>query len=119
MYGRADYLRKIAEDRDIYFAEEAKMSRRHGLFNQLARPDDSIFDSVTYQKGGAVVHTLREHVGDKVFWKAINLYLNKHKLGNVETSDLKAVFEEVSKKDLDWFFDQWVYGVGYPKLEIK
>ena len=119
MYGRADYIRKIEEDRDVYFAEEATMSRKHGLFNQLARPDDSIFDAITYQKGGAVVHTLRETVGDQIFWKALNIYLTKNKLGNVETRDLKAVFEETSKKDLDWFFRQWVYGTGYPKLEIK
>lgn len=119
MYGRADYLQKIAEDSDTYFAEEAQMSRKHGLFNQLASPDDSIFDAVTYQKGGAVVHTLRETVGDQVFWKAINLYLNKHKFANVETADLQKVFEDVSKTDLDWFFRQWVYGTGYPRLDVK
>lgn len=119
MYGRDDYLRKIAEDRDAYFAEEAKMRRKHGLFNQLARPDDSIFNSVTYQKGSAVIHTLRETVGEKVFWRAINVYLNKHKFANVETTNLQAVFEDVSKKDLDWFFKQWVYGTSYPRLEVK
>jgi aminopeptidase N len=119
MYGRQDYLRKIENDTEIYFAEESRMSRKHGLYNQLARPDDSIFDSITYQKGGAVVHTLREEVGDKVFWKAINIYLNKFKLGNVETGDLQKVFENVSKKDLGWFFNQWVYATGYPKLEVK
>ncbi len=119
MYGRDDYLRKISEDRDTYFAEESRMSRKHGLFNQSARPDDSIFDAIAYQKGSAVVHTLREAVGDRVFWKAINTYLNKYKLGNVETADLQKVFEEASKKDLDWFFKQWVYGTGYPRLEIN
>jgi aminopeptidase N len=119
MYGRENYLRKIMDDRDIYFAEESTKSRKHGLFNQFARPDDSIFDAVAYQKGSAVIHTLRETVGEKVFWKAINIYLNKHKLDNVETADLKKVLEDVSKKDLDWFFDQWVYGSGYPRLEIK
>ena len=118
-YGRDDYLRKIAADSDDYFAEESKMGRKHGLFNLLARPDDSIFDSITYQKGSAVVHTLRETLGDKVFWKAVNTYLNKYKLGNVETPDLQKVFEDVSKKDLNWFFKQWVYGTSYPRLEIK
>jgi len=119
MYGRDDYLRKIAEDRDTYFAEEAQVNRKRGLFNQLARPDDTIFDAVTYQKGGAVIHTLREEVGDQVFWKSVNLYLTRHKFANVETEDLKKVFEETSKRDLKWFFKQWVYGTGYPKLEVK
>lgn len=118
-YGRDDYLQKIREDRDVYFAEESQISRKHGLFNQLARPDDSIFDAVTYQKGSAVVHTLRETVGDNVFWKAVNVYLTRHKLANVETPDLQKVFEEVSKKDLNWFFAQWIYGAGYPRLDVR
>ena len=119
MYGRRNYLQKIQEDAEIYFAEESKMSRRHGLYNLLARPDDSIFDAVAYQKGSAVIHTLRETVGDQVFWKAVNIYLDKYKFANVETTDLQKVFEDVSKKDLRWFFNQWVYGIGYPKLEVK
>lgn len=119
MYGRDDYIRKIAEDRDTYFAEEAQLRRKRGLYNQLARPDDSIFDAVTYQKGSAVVHTLREEVGDEKFWKAVNVYLKKHQFENVETDDLRKVFEETTKRDLGWFFKQWVYGVGYPKLEVK
>jgi aminopeptidase N len=119
MYGRDDYLRKIVEDRETYFAGEAKMNRRRGLYNQFAGAEDSIFDPVTYQKGSAVIHTLRETIGDRIFWKAINVYLNKHKFANVETRDLQDVFEDVSKKDLNWFFDQWVYAAGYPKLEIR
>jgi aminopeptidase N len=119
MYGRDNYLSQIRADAEEYFAEESRTDRKHALYNQSARPDDSIFDAVTYQKGGAVIHTLRETVGDKVFWKAINIYLSRHKFGNVETSDLQKVFEETSKKDLSWFFNQWVYGTGYPKLEAN
>ena len=65
------------------------------------------------------MHTLREEVGDAAFWKAINIYLNRHKFGNVESTDLKAAMEESSGRDLSWFFDQWVYMGGYPKLEVK
>lgn len=119
MYGRDDYLRKIKDDSLEYFAEEVRTRQKHGLFNQFARPDDDIFDAVAYQKGGNVIHMLRETVGDKAFWKAVNIYLNKYKFGSVETKDLEKVFEDVSKKDLKWFFDQWVYGTGYPNLVVK
>ncbi len=119
-YGREDYLRKIREDAAQYFVDDTINKNRHALFNQAANPkDDSIFDITTYQKGGAVVHTLRETVGTENFWKAVNLYLNRHKLQNVETTDLKKAMEEVSKKDLSWFFKQWIYGGGYPKLNVK
>lgn len=118
-FGRAEYLRKVREDAVQFIVSDAVSENKHGLYNLLARPDDSIFDTTTYQKGGAVVHTLRETVGTENFWKAINVYLNRHKFQAVETPDLQKAMEEVSGKDLRWFFSQWVYGGGYPKLNIK
>jgi aminopeptidase N len=119
VYGRADYLRKIRSDAREFLVEDTVNQNRHGLFNVLARPDDSIFDTTTYKKGGAVVHTLRETVGDQAFWRGLNVYLNRHKFGNVETADLQRAIEETSGTNLEWFFRQWVYGAGSPKLEIK
>lgn len=119
MYGRQAYLRAINEDVHEYLSEDLPRSKRHGLYNLLAKPDDSIFDTTTYQKGGAVIHTLREEIGDKAFWKAVNVYLKRHKFENVETTDLQKVMEEVSGQKLEWFFAQWVYAGGYPKLEVE
>ncbi|MCS6873189.1 MAG: DUF3458 domain-containing protein [Pyrinomonadaceae bacterium] len=119
MYGRKDYMRKIKEDAQRYFAYERVNKNRHGLFNQLARPDDSIFNPIPYQKGSAFLHTLREQVGDAAFWKAVQKYLQRHKFGNARTSNLKRVFEEVSGQNLDWFFYQWVYMAGFPQVEVK
>ena len=119
MYGREQYLAKIRDDVETHFAEGKPRRQRHGLFNLLARPDDSIFDTTTYQKGGAVIHTLRETVGDKAFWQAINTYLNRHKFENVETPDLQKAMEEASEQKLDWFFAQWIYGGGNPQVEVK
>ena len=119
MYGREDYLRKIKEDATQFMIDDSVNRNRHGLFNQLARPDDSLFDTTTYQKGGAVIHTLRETVGTENFWKAINIYLNRHKFQNVETYDLQKAMEESSGMKLDWFFSQWVYGAGFPRLNVK
>ncbi len=118
-FGKGDYTRKIREDTEAYFAEEASSKRKHGLFNVYAKPDENVFDTITYQKGSAVIHTLRQEVGDEVFWKSINIYLDRHKFANVESTDLQKVFEETSGKKLDWFWKQWIYGVGYPKISIK
>ncbi len=119
MYGREQYIEKIRDDVEIHFAETKPKRSRHGLYNQLARPDDSIFDTTTYQKGGVIIHTLREQIGDKAFWKAINIYLNRHKFENVETPDLQRAMEETSGQKLDWFFAQWIYGGGNPQVEVE
>ncbi len=58
-------------------------------------------------------------LGDEIFFQAIREYLNRYKYSNANTSDLKNVIEDISGKNLDWFFKQWVYGKGWPKLNIK
>jgi aminopeptidase N len=62
---------------------------------------------------------LRETVGAENFWRAINIYLTRHKYQNVETPNLQKAMEETSKIDLDWFFKQWVYGIAYPKIRVE
>ncbi|RMG02135.1 MAG: M1 family peptidase [Acidobacteria bacterium] len=123
MYGQNDYLRKIAQDALEYISYESATSSstkfRHGLFNQLARPDDSIFDPIAYQKGSVVIHTLRKEIGDDAFWLGVRNYLKAHRFDNVGTADLKQAMESASGKNLDWFFYQWVYMAGFPKLEVR
>jgi len=118
--GEKNYLEKVKQDAEAFINEDATVKNNHGLYNRQAGNVDALFDrsGVTYNKGGAVIHTLRRQVGDQAFWKAINLYLNRHKFGNVESTDLRAAMEEVSGQNLDWFFEQWVYGTGYPKLSV-
>jgi len=119
-YDRKDYMRKIADDAQEFMIEDAVLPKTHGLFNRNAANIATLFDhsGVTYSKGGAVIHTLREQLGEQAFWKAINIYLTRHKFASVETTDLRKVMEESSGQDLGWFFDQWVYGTGHPKLSV-
>jgi aminopeptidase N len=120
-YGRAGYMRKIVSDAEIFMTDDAVNPKRNGLFNQNAGDISTLFDrpATIYNKGGAVLHTLREEIGDEAFWKGANIYLNRHKFGNVESSDLRKAMEEASGTDLGWFFDQWVYHAGHPKLEVR
>lgn len=119
-FGPDDYLRKVQIDADEFLANDASTSRRHGLYNLRAAEVDKLFDTaaVTYNKGGVVLHMLREQVGTENFWKAVNAYLNKHKFGIVGSEDLKMAMEDASGQDLDWFFDQWVYHSGAPRLSV-
>jgi aminopeptidase N len=119
MYGTRQYRMKIDIDAAEYLLAEKRMRNKRGLYNARAKGDDSIFDQVTYQKGGVVIHMLRRTVGEDAFWKSLNIYLNRHRLANVESSDLQKVFEEVSGRDLKWFFDQWVYASGYPRIRLE
>ncbi|MGB2752152.1 MAG: M1 family metallopeptidase [Pyrinomonadaceae bacterium] len=119
--GREDYISKVRSDAGDFLVDDSINRKRHGLYNRRAADVNGLFDNaaITYNKGGAVLHMLREQVGTENFWKAVNIYLNRHKLANVESTDLKRAMEEVSGQDLGWFFDQWVYGISAPKLTVK
>ncbi len=69
-----------------------------------------------YQKGGWVLHMLRHEVGDQNFWKGISQYYTTFKNSNALTSDFQRIMEEASGKDLSWFFRQWIYTGGHPKI---
>ncbi|MFI5156525.1 MAG: M1 family aminopeptidase, partial [Chitinophagales bacterium] len=81
-------------------------------------PQD-VFDNVSYPKGGRILHMLRNYVGDSAFFKSINLYLKTNKFKSAEAHDLRLAFEEISGRDLNWFFNEWYFGNGHPKLDIR
>lgn len=80
---------------------------------------EDMFDGVSYNKGGRILNMLRNFVGDEAFFKSLNLYLTTHKFKSAEAHNLRLAFEEVTGKDLNWFFNQWYFGSGHPKLKIS
>ena len=83
---------------------------------------DRIFDGrLSYAKGAFVLHMLRQTLGDEAFFNGLRTYLEKPGLkhGFAQTADFQEVMEIVSGKNLDTFFEQWVYGEGYPNIEIQ
>ncbi|MFZ9388669.1 MAG: M1 family aminopeptidase [Chitinophagaceae bacterium] len=80
---------------------------------------EDVFDPVSYQKGGRILHMLRTHIGDSAFFKAINLYLTSNKFKAGEAHQLRLAFEEVTGRDLNWYFNQWYFGSGHPAVEMQ
>ncbi|MEM7549133.1 MAG: M1 family metallopeptidase [Bacteroidota bacterium] len=100
-----------------YFAEAEE--KRVPIIRYQYEDEDALFDSHTYAKGGLVLHMLRSYVGDEVFFKSLQKYLQDNALSSVELADLRQSFEEVSGEDLNWFFDQWFLAPGHPVLEVE
>ena len=81
------------------------------------RPDD-VFDGVSYQKGGVILHFLRHMVGDSAFFAGLRRYLTTNAYATAEADRLRLAMEEVSGQDLKPFFDSWFYGSGHPRFDI-
>ncbi len=116
-----------------YGRERADISRLNelsGYYDQAANEvfpliryhydrENEMFDAHSYNKGGLVLHMLRDIVGDDAFFAALRLYLQQHAYAAAEVHDLRQAFEEVTGKDFNWFFDQWYFGVGHPVLQVR
>jgi len=80
---------------------------------------EDMFDGVSYNKGGkGVLHMLRSYLGDEAFFGGLSKYLHDYQYGTAEAVQLRLAFEAVSGRDLNWFFNQWYFGNGQPKLNI-
>lgn len=69
-----------------------------------------------YSKGASVLHMLRHVLGDSVFFRALYGYANDPKLkyATATIQDFQSVCEAVSGKNLEYFFQEWIYGEGFP-----
>lgn len=82
------------------------------------RHREDMFDAHSYNKGGLILHMLRNYVGDEAFFESLKYYLHKHEYTDVEIDELRMAFEDVIGEDLHWFFDQWFMNAGHPNLEV-
>ena len=110
---------ELEEWGDAYFGEDAHRYRRTIAIKVYDEPID-IFDRHLYEKGGRVLHMLRDVLGADAFWRALRHYLEKHRGGVVESRDLARAVEDATGRVVDWFFSQWVIdGAGHPELAIE
>ncbi len=78
-----------------------------------------LFDANIYAKGSVILNMVRRYLGDAAFFRGLKYYTRTNAANNVETTDLKKTFEVTTGKNLDWFFEQWVYKPGLPEITAR
>src|SRR5690606_25300090 len=70
---------------------------RNGARTPVGRaPTHSVYSSTVYDKGAAVIHTLRNHIGSEAFFDGVKRYMDRYKFGNATAADLRKCLEEAS-----------------------
>jgi aminopeptidase N len=75
---------------------------------------------IVYEKGALILHMLRMMLRDPVtgddepFRALMRSFASRHMHGVVATRDFEAAVSAAFGQPMDWFFDQWVYGVEIP-----
>ncbi len=119
-YAEAVYLEEL---RGAAVAQKHMDSWKSGagaksrLFRGENVDSGAAYSNVIYAKGAWVLHTLRQYVDDDAaFKRAIRAFNMEHRYGNASTRELRQVVERETKRDWQRFFDEWVYGAGFPRL---
>lgn len=115
-YGVDSFQKRLQEEREevIQFAKKSNQPVVDSISDYM-----DLLNANSYQKGAWVLHMLRNEVGDSSFKKIIRTYYNQYKFSNADTRDFEKVAQQVTGKDLKWFFDQWLYQPGIPQLKIE
>jgi aminopeptidase N len=114
-YGKSGYNNQIAIEMDS--AKTAKGS----IWVQDISTVGQIFNNArSYAKGAVVLHMLRGIVGDSLFFNILRSYTSDPNVayGVAVTEDFQAIAESISGLDLDYFFQEWIYGENYPKYSV-
>jgi aminopeptidase N len=91
----------------------------HPLINFGYNDREDMFDATSYNKGGSILHMLRNQVGDDAFFTSLQTYLKKNEFSSSEAHKLRLAFEDVTGQDLNWFWNQWFFSAGHPNLDIS
>jgi aminopeptidase N len=110
-YGRDEFVDGLRSARDrvmAFYASNPDYRVVHDNINDMSK----ITTGMQYQKGAWTLHMLRGIVGTETFWEGIRRYYARYFNAHASTDDFRRVMEEASGRDLEWFFDEWLYRGG-------
>jgi len=117
-YGYEAYKNELLANANSYFSGNPHWAISSPSWAVTTPDVNTLFNySITYMKGSCVLHMLRYTLGDSVFFRALKGYATdttdfKYKSSTIE--DFKNKMEAESGRQLDWFFDEWIYKPDHP-----
>jgi type II secretory pathway pseudopilin PulG len=78
-----------------------------------------VFRALVYNKGAGVLHMLRRLIGDEAFFAGLKTFYADNRFKKAGTDDLRRAMEAASKRDLNRFFERWIYDNGIPRLRYS
>ena len=82
------------------------------------RNDSRVFRALVYNKGAAVLHTLRRLIGDEPFFRGLRRFYRASRFQKVGTEEFRVAMQQETGMSLDRFFERWIYGSTLPKLKF-
>jgi len=90
-----------------------------GYFAICPIPQEITYGSTVYKKGSSIVHTLRNYIGDDLFYAALKKYFIDFSFKNANTEQFKDSMSGYTNIDLTDFFDFWIYDKGFNHFSVS
>jgi aminopeptidase N len=103
--------------KNAYLREAHNRYMRPVVFNRYESPGQN-FDSHTYPKGACILHMLRYILGDESFFRTLSTFLHRHEFQAVTTQDFMKCVKDVTGKNMDLFFEQFLFHPGHAVFEV-
>ncbi len=108
-----DYRREVCRKYTNYVTEQNDFPLKKFISRR-----DQVSQSIGYGKTAMVFHMLRRMIGDESFYSALKSFYKDKIWQQAGWKDIQHVFEDTSKRDLSWFFEQWINRDGAPFIEL-
>jgi aminopeptidase N len=118
--GKDDYKQAIENEVKKYFKGNPGFPIVNPDWAVITPDDGDLFNgAIIYSKGAVVLDMLRYVIGDSLFFNSMNSFAQHKNLkyGNATTINFITIVNKVVKKDLTWFFNQWLYHPDHPVYE--
>lgn len=116
--GHDQFLYGLYQSARGFLGRGAAEDNKPMVYRKFDNPTD-LFGYLIYPRGAWVLHMLRGQLGEDLYRKCIQTYLERNQYGSVVTANLSQVIEEFSGQSYDQFFDQWVYHAHHPELSVN
>ena len=80
--------------------------------------DSNSYAAITYGKTAVVLLTLESVIGEDTMRRAMHTYFLRYRFTHPTKEDFLKTIEEVSGKDLRWYFNQAIYGTQVLDYEV-
>ncbi|OLT58194.1 M1 family metallopeptidase [Moorena bouillonii] len=116
-YGKDDAAYYLLNEARSYISEDSSRYRRPMVTN-VYREAIELYDRHLYEKGACVYHMIWAELGEDLFWKAIQTFVQDNAHKTVETIDLLRAIEKATGRNLLFLFDQYVFRGGHPEYKV-
>jgi hypothetical protein len=119
VFGRKKYDEKVAIWRDNVMKFDQVTSVQNNYTVWGGEDGFRSVQSNIYNKGPYAFHVFRSTFGDEKFFALLKALAQELQHKEIVTRDIQDVMEKVVGGNMDWFFDQWIRGIGKPQYALN